>query len=95
MGVVLDLTTGTTIAEAPPLGTQIFVSAPVLTLLSFLLYVIASSRTHRPSRTVGLLLLLPFFHFSRPWYSSSGTTCLASNRPKGPYGHCSASPPWV
>lgn len=62
-GIILDLTTQTTIAEGPPLGTQIFMSALILTLLSFLLYGVASSRTDTPSRTVGLALLLPFLAF--------------------------------
>lgn len=62
-GIVLDLTTQRTIAEGPPLGGQIFVSAIVLTLLSFLLYGVASGRTRTPSRTVGLALLVPFLAF--------------------------------
>lgn len=61
--IILDLTTQTTVAEGPPLGTQIFISALILALLSFLCYGIASSRTYSPSRTVGLLLLLPFVAF--------------------------------
>lgn len=62
-GAVLDLTNQTTIAEGPPMGQEIFMSALVLTLASLLLYGIASTRTHTPSRTVGVLLLLPFAAF--------------------------------
>lgn len=62
-GIILDLTNQTTIAEGPPLGPQIFMSALVLALLSFLLYGVASSRTNTPSRTIGFALLLPFVAF--------------------------------
>ncbi|MFB6218070.1 MAG: hypothetical protein ABEH77_02655 [Halobacteriaceae archaeon] len=61
--VVLALTTKTTVAEGPPLATQIFASALGLALLSSLCYGVASSRTGRPSRTVGLLFLIPFVAF--------------------------------
>lgn len=62
-GIILDLTTQTTLAEGPSFGPQIFISAIVLTLLSFLFYGVASSRTYSPSRTIGLLFLLPFGAF--------------------------------
>jgi len=62
-GIILDLTGRTPIAEGPSFGPQIFISAVVFALLSFLLYGVASSRTDTLSRTVGLTLLIPFLAF--------------------------------
>lgn len=61
--LAVDLTTGRTFASpgswAPPLLTVAF----LLALLGFLCYGTASVRTERPSRRLGLLLLLPVVAF--------------------------------
>ncbi|MFB6253723.1 MAG: hypothetical protein ABEI06_03860 [Halobacteriaceae archaeon] len=61
--IILDLMNQGTIAEGPSFGPQLFISAIILSLVSFLAYGIASSRSHQPSRTVGLFFLVPFGTF--------------------------------
>lgn len=59
VAIFVDVTSGRTIADpggwAPPLLTVAF----VLALLSFLVYGAASTRSGNPSRTLGILLLVP------------------------------------
>lgn len=59
-GILLDLITQSTLAEGPPLGTQMLLLTIVLILLSFLLYGVASLRVGSRPRTTGYLLLVPF-----------------------------------
>lgn len=55
----IDLTSDRSMAEPGAWAPPLLVGAFLLALLSFLLYGLASTWTERPSRTVGLLLLLP------------------------------------
>lgn len=61
--VAVDLTSGRTFASPGGWGPPLLTVAFVLALFGFLLYGTASVRTERPSRTVGLLLLLPVVAF--------------------------------
>lgn len=61
--ILLDVLGQGTVGEGPPQGTAILLGAVVLVLLSFLLYGLASYRTPAPSKTIGLLLLVPFVSF--------------------------------
>lgn len=81
--IVLDLTGQGTIAEGPSFGPQIFVSALALALLSFLLYGVASERTDRPSRTLGLVLLVPFVAFLVLILLFLGSNVLQIDPPEG------------
>lgn len=57
------VTTQQPFGEGPSWGPPLLTLAFILALLSFLSYGIASSRTNCPSRTVGLLLLVPVVVF--------------------------------
>lgn len=81
--IALAVTDQETIAEGPPLGPQIFLSTLVLTLLSFLCYGVASSRTHSPSRTVGYLLIVPFATFLLLIALFVGNVTLGFEPPEG------------
>lgn len=61
--VVVDLTGQRTFAQGPTWGPPLLAAAFVLALLSFLVYGTASTRTETPSRTFGLLLLVPVAAF--------------------------------
>lgn len=61
--LAVDLTTGRTLANPGSWGPPLLTVAFVLALLGFLCYGTASVRTERPSRTFGLLLLLPVAAF--------------------------------
>lgn len=60
--IIVDLTSGRTIVD-PGWGPPLLVVGFLLALLSFLLLGIASVRSEAPSRTVGLLLLVPVVAF--------------------------------
>lgn len=57
--IIVDLTSERTLADPGSWGPPLLAGAFVLAVLSFLVYGIASTRTATPSRSVGLLLLLP------------------------------------
>lgn len=59
----VDITSQRTIADPGSWGPPLLAGAFVLALLSFLLYGIASTRSERPSRTLGILLLVPVVAF--------------------------------
>lgn len=61
--VVAALTTQRTFADPGPWAPPFLVGAFVLVLFSFLVYGVASLRTRQPSRTVGVLLLVPVCGF--------------------------------
>jgi len=61
--LAVDLTTGRTLADPGSWGPPLLTVAFVLALLGFLCYGTASARTERPSRTIGVLLLLPVVAF--------------------------------
>lgn len=61
--IVVALTTQQTFGEGPSWGPPLLALAFIFALLSFLFYGIASSRTNSPSRTVGVLLLVPVLAF--------------------------------
>lgn len=60
---VVDLTSQRTFAQGPTWGPPVLAVAFVLALVSFLVYGGASLRTETPSRTAGLLLLVPVTAF--------------------------------
>lgn len=57
--IVVDLTSDRTIADPGSWGPPLLTVAFVLALVSFLVYGIASTWSETPSRTLGLLLLVP------------------------------------
>lgn len=59
----VDLTTSRTLADPGSWGPPLLTVAFVLALLGFLCYGIASVRTEHPSRTLGVLLLVPVVSF--------------------------------
>lgn len=61
--IVVALTTQQPFGEGPNWGPPLLTLAFILALLSFLSYGIASSRTNSPSRTIGLLMLVPVAAF--------------------------------
>lgn len=61
--VVVDLTTARTFANPGSWGPPLLAGAFVLALVSFLAYGIGSARTSTPSRTIGVLLLVPVVAF--------------------------------
>lgn len=61
--IVVDLTSGRTVANPGSWGPPLLAGGFVLALLSFLAYGVASTRSERPSRTIGLLLLIPVVAF--------------------------------
>lgn len=61
--VAVDLTSARTIANPGSWGPPLLAGGFVLALLSFLVYGIISTRTERPSRTFGVLLLIPVVAF--------------------------------
>lgn len=61
--VIIDLTSERTLADPGSWAPPLLAGAFVLALLSFLFYGLASTRTRRPSRTFGLLLLVPVAAF--------------------------------
>jgi hypothetical protein len=61
--IVVDLTSGRTIADPGSWGPPLLTVGFLLALLSFLVLGIASVRSETPSRTVGLLLLVPAVAF--------------------------------
>jgi hypothetical protein len=61
--LAVDLTTERTLATPGSWGPPLLTVAFVLALLGFLCYGVASVRTERPSRAVGVLLLLPVVAF--------------------------------
>lgn len=61
--IVVELTSGRTIADPGSWGPPLLTVGFLLALLSFLALGIASTRSESPSRTVGLLLLVPVVAF--------------------------------
>lgn len=61
--IAVDVTSERTIADPGSWGPPLLAGAFVLALLSFLAYGIASTRSASPSRTVGILLLVPVAAF--------------------------------
>lgn len=61
--IVVDLTSGRTIADPGSWGPPLLTVGFLLALLSFLTLGIASTRSESPSRTIGLLLLVPVVAF--------------------------------
>jgi hypothetical protein len=61
--LAVDVTTERTLATPGSWGPPLLTVAFVLALLGFLCYGVASVRTERPSRAVGVLLLLPVVAF--------------------------------
>lgn len=61
--IVIALTTQQTFGERPSWGPPLLAVAFILALVSLLFYGVASIRTGSPSRTVGLLLLVPVVAF--------------------------------
>lgn len=61
--VVVDLTSGRTVANPGSWGPPLLAAGFLLALVSFLAYGVASVRTERPSRGVGLLLSVPVVAF--------------------------------
>jgi len=61
--LAIDLTTERTLANPGSWGPPLLTVAFILALLGFLCYGVASVRTERPSRAVGVLLLLPVVAF--------------------------------
>lgn len=61
--VFVDITSERTIADPGSWGPPLLTGAFVLALLSFLVYGIASTWSETPSRTLGLLLLVPVVAF--------------------------------
>ncbi|MGM0717987.1 MAG: hypothetical protein ACQET5_12620 [Halobacteriota archaeon] len=59
----VDITTERTIADPGSWGPPLLTVAFVLALLSFLVYGLASTWSERPSRALGLLLLIPVVAF--------------------------------
>lgn len=58
--IVIDLTTHRPFAEPGPWAPPFLVGAFILVLLSSLLYGIICTRSRTPSRTIGLMLFVPF-----------------------------------
>jgi hypothetical protein len=61
--IVIDLTSERTIADPGSWAPPLLAGAFVLALVSFLGYGVASTRSEMPSRTLGLLLLVPVVAF--------------------------------
>ena len=61
--LAVALTSDVPFGEGPSWGPPLLLGAFVMALLSFLVYGVATVRSERPSRTVGLLLLVPVAGF--------------------------------
>jgi hypothetical protein len=61
--IIVDITSERTFADPGTWGPPLLAVAFILALLSFLAFGIASTRTATPSRTIGILLLVPVVAF--------------------------------